>query len=181
VTRKAMPAKKAKETITRSSGNVFADLELPNPEELQLKARLTHLIIDIIEGRNLTPQQAAKALGIKRAEVSKLTQGGFDDFSGGQLLYFLSRLEHRVVITVYENGKPLPRSEIVIAARPAKDEADNRAETVALWEALAEPVEDPEAQRQYAEAHRRNARLDPEATFDVIEEEVQANRNGHSH
>lgn len=28
-----------KEPITRSSGNVFADLELKNPEELQLKAR----------------------------------------------------------------------------------------------------------------------------------------------
>jgi predicted XRE-type DNA-binding protein len=109
-------AKKTKETITRSSGNVFADLALPNPEELQLKARLTHLILDILEQRNLTPQQAAKALGIKRAEVSKLTGGGFDDFTGGQLLYFLSRLEHRVVITVYENGKQLPRSEIVIAA-----------------------------------------------------------------
>jgi predicted XRE-type DNA-binding protein len=86
---------KTKETITLSSGNVFPDLGLSNPEELQLKARLTHLITQIIEQRELTPQQVAKALGIKRSEVSKLTRDSLDDFSVGQLPYFLSRLEHR--------------------------------------------------------------------------------------
>jgi predicted XRE-type DNA-binding protein len=123
-----VPAKKTKETITRSSGNVFAALELPNPEELQLKARLTHLIIEILEQRKLTPQQAAKTLGIKRSEVSKLTRGSLDNFSGGQLLYFLSRLEHRVTITVQENGRTLPRSEIMIAASPITGEEAHRAQ-----------------------------------------------------
>jgi hypothetical protein len=36
-----------------------------------------------------------------------------------------------------------------------KDKAENRAETIALWEALAEPIEDPEAKRQFAEAIQR--------------------------
>ncbi len=33
----------------------------------------------------------------------------------------------------------------------------------------------------FTEAHRRNAQLDPEATFDLIEQEVQAHREGRSH
>lgn len=33
----------------------------------------------------------------------------------------------------------------------------------------------------FTEAHRRNAGLDPEATFDLVAEEVQAHREGRSH
>jgi hypothetical protein len=36
-----------------------------------------------------------------------------------------------------------------------KDKAENRAETIALWEALAEPTEDQEAKREFAEAIKR--------------------------
>jgi predicted XRE-type DNA-binding protein len=75
-----MPMKAKNKNITRSSGNVFADLDLLNPEELQLKARLTHLITRIIRQRGWTQSQAAKALGIKlmfqnllEAKVSSIT------------------------------------------------------------------------------------------------------------
>ena len=50
--------------IEESSGNVFADLELKNPEELLAKAQLVQRIADIIAERKLTQAQAAKILGI---------------------------------------------------------------------------------------------------------------------
>jgi hypothetical protein len=36
-----------------------------------------------------------------------------------------------------------------------KGKSNDRAETIALWEALAEPIEDKEAQREFAEAIKR--------------------------
>ena len=45
--------------ITESSGNVFADLGLPNPEQELLKARLTLQIYHLIRQRGLTQVQAA--------------------------------------------------------------------------------------------------------------------------
>lgn len=103
------------ETITRSSGNVFADLDLPNPEELQLKARLTHLISRIIKGRGWTQNQAAKALGIKQPDVSELTRGErLEHYSVERLMNFLGRLEQKVTIRV--SSRELPLEEIVIAS-----------------------------------------------------------------
>jgi predicted XRE-type DNA-binding protein len=106
---------------TVGSGNVFADLGLPHPEERQLKARIASLIYDVIEERNWTQKHTAGVLGITQPDVSKLTRGILKDFSVERLLYFLSKLEHRITITVQEHKKKLPRSEIVIAAVKAKE------------------------------------------------------------
>ena len=58
-----------------ASGNVFADLELPNAEELHTKTKLTLLIKRLIKQRGWTQQQAADALGIKQPDVSELSRG----------------------------------------------------------------------------------------------------------
>lgn len=107
--------------ITQSSGNVFADLGFENPEELKLKARLTHLINHIIEGRGWTQQQTADALGIKQPDVSALTRGRkLEHYSVERLMNFLGRLEQKVTITV--SSDELPREEIVIAVPTAVEE-----------------------------------------------------------
>lgn len=113
-------AKKQKNDYTIGSGNVFADLGLPNPEERQLKARIASLIYDVIEERGWTQKHSAEVLGISQPDVSKLTRGILKDFSAERLMYFLSKLQHRVTITVQEEKKKLPRSEIVIAASHIK-------------------------------------------------------------
>ena len=103
--------------LTRSSGNVFADLELANPEELHLKARLIHLINHIIELRGWTQGQAADALGIKQPDVSALSRGKkLEHYSVERLMHFLGRLEQRVTITV--SSSEGPAEEIVVAAGP---------------------------------------------------------------
>ena len=71
---------KAGPTVTESSGNVFADLGLRNPEQELLKARLTLQIYRIIRERKMTQTEAAKVLGIKQPHVSLLASnrsGGF--------------------------------------------------------------------------------------------------------
>ena len=55
----------------KSSGNVFKDLDLPDAEELFLKAKLGFKVFQIIEKRKLTQTQAAKNLGVKQPEISR--------------------------------------------------------------------------------------------------------------
>jgi predicted XRE-type DNA-binding protein len=45
--------------ITRSSGNIFADLGLPNSEELLLKARIASLISEKIKLQGMSQAEAA--------------------------------------------------------------------------------------------------------------------------
>jgi len=47
-------------TVKSGSGNVFADLGLPNADELLLKAKLADQISDIISQRQLTQTEAAE-------------------------------------------------------------------------------------------------------------------------
>jgi predicted XRE-type DNA-binding protein len=52
--------------VNSSSGNVFADLGLANPDELMLKAELVNKIDELISARQLTETEAAELLGIDR-------------------------------------------------------------------------------------------------------------------
>jgi predicted XRE-type DNA-binding protein len=58
-----------------SSGNVFADLGLPNPDQELLKANLTMQIFRIINARKLTQARAGKILGLPQPHVSDLMSG----------------------------------------------------------------------------------------------------------
>jgi predicted XRE-type DNA-binding protein len=89
-----------------SSGNVFADLGLPEPEKALAKAHLAHRISAIIEQRKLTQAKAAEILGIPQPRVSNLVRGRLSGFSMDRLVKFLNALDQDVEITV----KPRPRS-----------------------------------------------------------------------
>jgi predicted XRE-type DNA-binding protein len=91
-----------------SSGNVFADLGLPKPDELLAKADLAAKIIEEIERRRLTQSEAAKILGADQPKLSALRQGKLSGFSIERLLRFLVMLGRDVEITVKD--KPRSRS-----------------------------------------------------------------------
>ena len=89
----------------RSSGKVFADLGLPNPEQELLKARLTLQIYKVIKARGLTQAQAGEVLGIKQPHVSTLMRNRAGNFSVGKLIEFLTALGQDVRITVKPTRK----------------------------------------------------------------------------
>ena len=95
--------------VYHGSGNVFADLGLPDPEQLLAKAELTRHILNIITGRRLTQAQAAELLGIDQPEVSALTRGKLSGFPMGRLFHFLNALGRDVEITV--KAKPRSRQQ----------------------------------------------------------------------
>jgi predicted XRE-type DNA-binding protein len=83
-----------------SSGNVFADLGLPNPEERLAKAHLALEIGRIIKARKLTQQAAAKLMGIDQPKVSHVLTGRLAGYSTERLMGFLTALGHDVEIIV---------------------------------------------------------------------------------
>jgi predicted XRE-type DNA-binding protein len=86
--------------ITKSGGNVYADLGLKNPEEHALKAELVRRIAAVMTDQNLTQTAAARRLGIAQPDVSKLLKGHFRQFSVERLMRFLVALGQNVEIVV---------------------------------------------------------------------------------
>lgn len=89
-----------KHKIDEGSGNVFADLGLPDAEELESKAQLAYRIAEIIRGRQLTQAEAADVLGATQPIVSKLMNGQLHGFSLERLVRFLNALDRDVEIVV---------------------------------------------------------------------------------
>lgn len=95
-------ARPKKARIERGSGNVFADLGLPDAEQRLTKANLAHEICALIEGAGLTQTQAARRLGIDQPKVSMLMRGRLKDFSTERLMHFIVMLGRDVIIGIRE-------------------------------------------------------------------------------
>jgi predicted XRE-type DNA-binding protein len=104
------PKKNFPTGITESSGNVFADLGLPNAEQELVKAQLTLQIYRIIKQRGITQAETAKTLGIKQPHVSLLMRNRAGTFSVGRLMEFLTALGHDVEVTV--RSTPRTRGDV---------------------------------------------------------------------
>ena len=72
--------------VTRSSGNVFADLGLPDADQQLLKARFAMVIGALIEQHGLSQTAAATRIGISQPDVSKLLKGRLLGFSLDRLM-----------------------------------------------------------------------------------------------
>ena len=83
-----------------SSGNVFADLGLRNPDERLAKAALAQEICAIIQKAGFDQKEAAKRLGVDQPKVSALMRGRLKDFSTERLMKFLTALGRDVLIVV---------------------------------------------------------------------------------
>src|SRR5271154_4484027 len=90
----------SKKSYEAGSGNVFQDLGIPHAEEHLVKAQLVFKIDTIMKEHSLTQTAAARLLGIKQPDVSKMLRGDFKQFSVERLLRFLVALNHDVEIVV---------------------------------------------------------------------------------
>ena len=86
--------------VWRSSGNVFADLGLPDAEKLKIKAGLVIEIRKAMQSRGLTQQEAAKRMGITQPKVSDMMRGDFSNLSERKLMDCLTRLGYDIEIKV---------------------------------------------------------------------------------
>ena len=86
--------------VERGSGNVFADLGLPDPDGHLLKAELAGRTDDIVRERGITGAEAARLLGLSRRDVSRLLRGDFREHSLERLLRGLTALGSDVDIVI---------------------------------------------------------------------------------
>ena len=98
----------SRQKVTKGSGNVFADLRLPNPADEETKMDLAVAINDAIEARGLLQSEAARVIGATQPQVSALANYRISGFSIGRLVDFLAALGRDVEIghRPTRNGEP---------------------------------------------------------------------------
>ncbi len=101
--------------FVEGSENVFADLGLPNGDELYLRASLGTEIVKIIRKKGYSQKEAAKILGIKQPEVSALLNAKFQRFSQEKLISFLNKLDYKITIQVSPHNPGEPYQEFATA------------------------------------------------------------------
>jgi predicted XRE-type DNA-binding protein len=104
-----------------SSGNVFADIGLPNAEEHLIKAQLVFKIDGLLKARGLKQADAAKLLSVKQPDISKMLRGDFNQFSVERLMRFLVALgqDVNIVVTPHHGRKDAAQLRVADTPRAA--------------------------------------------------------------
>ena len=90
-----------------SSGNVFADLELPDADKLKIKSGLVIEITKAMRRLGLTQQAAAQRMGISQPKVSAMLKGDFANLSERKLMDCLNQLGYDIEIRVKPTASPV--------------------------------------------------------------------------
>lgn len=90
------------------SGNVFADLGLPDADERVARSKLGFHVHKLLADKGLTQREIGTLLGIRQPKVSHLMNGHFNRFTTNKLLGFLKRLDRKVTIQIspHHPGEP---------------------------------------------------------------------------
>ena len=94
------PVAKTPETIEMGSGNVFADLGLPDADERHLRVQLATRLNDLLKAEGLTQAAAARRLGVAQPHVSELKNYKLGRFSSERLLHYITLMNRDVEIFI---------------------------------------------------------------------------------
>jgi|GEM_PF-1889838 len=101
--------------VIAGSGNIFADLSLPNPDELQVKAAIANRIEDLIEDAGHTQAQAALRMGISQPDVSNIVRGRLKGYTLDRLIECLLAMGQEVEIRMPNNRVTDGRASITVS------------------------------------------------------------------
>ncbi len=101
--------------VEMGSGNVFADLGLPNADKLKIKSGLVIEITKAVHKLGLTQDEAARRMGITQPKVSGMLRGDFSNLSERKLMDCLNRLGYDIEIKVKPAAEPLGHLVIAVA------------------------------------------------------------------
>lgn len=87
--------------VIKSSGNVFADLGVPEPEIALAKAKLAIAITRAIENQRLTQEDAGRITGLDQPRISAITRGHLRGFSIDRLFRALNALGQDIDVSVH--------------------------------------------------------------------------------
>jgi predicted XRE-type DNA-binding protein len=101
--------------VEASSGNVFADLEIPDADKMKIKSGLVIEITRAVRRLRLTQEEAARRMGITQPKVSSLMRGDFANLSERKLMDCLNRLGYDIEIRVRPTSDPVGHLRLAIA------------------------------------------------------------------
>lgn len=101
--------------VRRSSGNVFADLGIPDADKLKIKTGLVIEIRKAMRQHNLTQQDAAKRMGLTQPKVSDMMRGDFSNLSERKLMDCLTRLGYNIEIKLKPTSEPVGHLVLAVA------------------------------------------------------------------
>jgi len=101
--------------VERSSGNVFADLGLPDADKLKIKSGLVIEITRALRRLGLTQHEAAKRMGITQPKVSDMMRGDFSNLSERKLMDCLNRLGFDIEIKVSPAAEAVGHVTLAVA------------------------------------------------------------------
>ncbi len=100
--------------IEASSGNVFADLGLPDAEKLKIKSGLVIEITRAVRRLGLTQEEAGLRMGIPQPKVSGMLRGDFTNLSERTLMECLNRLGYDIEIRVRPAATPAGQRTLAV-------------------------------------------------------------------
>jgi len=111
--------RKRRNKVEIGSSNIFADLGLPDAEDMLLKSTIVIELRRLIEERSLSQTAAAKLIGINQADLSKILRGRFRGYSEARLMRMLTAFSQDVEITTRPHRKAGEIGKIVFKRRAA--------------------------------------------------------------
>jgi predicted XRE-type DNA-binding protein len=105
-----------RESITRGTGNVFADLGFPDAAERQAKLRLAYALNQVLDELKLSQADAAAVLGVTQPKVSALRHYKLMGFSVERLMNLLTAVDRDVEIVIRRKPRSRRAARITVAA-----------------------------------------------------------------
>ena len=103
-------------SVTRGTGNVFADLGFPDAADRQAKLRLAYALNQVLEERKLSQVDAAKVLGVTQPKVSALRRYKLAGFSVERLMNLLTALDQDIEIVIRRKPRSRKAGRISVVA-----------------------------------------------------------------
>ena len=101
--------------VEMGSGNVFADLGLPDADKLKIESGLVIEITKAMRTMGITQKAAAERMGISQPKVSAMLRGDFTNLSERKLMDCLNRLGYDIEIKVRPAAEPMGHLVLAIA------------------------------------------------------------------
>ncbi len=105
--------------VDAGSGNIFADLDLPDADTHFLKAQIVSEIYRLTNERGLTQVEAGTLMGITQPEVSRMFKGRFREYSVERLMGFLTSFDRDIEIIAKPREKGEGGGRITFSSLPA--------------------------------------------------------------
>jgi predicted XRE-type DNA-binding protein len=90
-----------------SSGNVFADVGLPDADKLKIKSGLVIEITKAVRNLGLSQEEAGRRMGLPQPKLSGLLRGDFSNVSERKLMDCLNRLGYDIEIKIRPATAPV--------------------------------------------------------------------------